>query len=136
MHDILCTWRFTGSSKKQLVSPSGGIAGEVKWPLLHGNVYRLIASFPSLHQQLSCSMGKGRGFSGRSQLLQVHPLALAYLILTGVDVKGHRLQTTDEVKVREVVVVGQTVLLAECHDRLELCKSNMSRSYSILTIKH
>lgn len=67
-------------------------------------------------------MGKGRGFLGRSQLFELHPLALAYLVLAGVDVKGHWLQTTDEVKVREVVIVGQTVLLAEGHDRLELYK--------------
>lgn len=86
----LFTWRLTGCSKKELVGPSGSVAGKVKRPFLHGDVYHPVTSLLSLHQQPSPSVGKGRGFLGHGQLLEFHPLAFAYLVLARVDVKGHR----------------------------------------------
>ena len=69
-------------------------------------------------------MGEGCGFRGNGQFIKIHPLALSYLILAGADFEGERMKTTDEVEVRKVIVVGQTMLLTEGDDRLELWEKN------------
>lgn len=83
-------------------------------PLLHSDVDCLVPSVPPLHQQQCSSVGERSGLFGNSQLFKIHPPAFEYLILTGMDIKGEWLQTTDEVEIREVVVVSQSMLLTEC----------------------